>query len=122
MASRSKAKSAAADPEEDERYADVVTRMKGLPDVDEGRMFGSVGLRVNGKVFAMLVKGALVIKLPAERCNEIVKSRQGQLFDPGHGRVMKEWVQTTKGAASEWRKLAEEALVFVKQGAEKKQR
>jgi len=33
------------------------------PDLERGRMFGSVGLKTGGKVFAMLVKGALVVKV-----------------------------------------------------------
>ena len=54
-------------------------------------MFGSEGLKIGGKVFAMLVKGQLVVKLPALQVQGIVNSNAGKLFDPGHGRLMKEW-------------------------------
>lgn len=56
-------------------------------------MFGSSGLKINGKVFAMLVKGDLVVKLPRESVDELIAGGSGVAFDPGHGRVMKEWVR-----------------------------
>jgi TfoX/Sxy family transcriptional regulator of competence genes len=118
MARRKQSGAAAADSASDERYASIVAQMKDAPGVDEGRMFGSTGLRVNGKVFAMLVKGALVAKLPAGRCSALVEAGKAQLFDPGHGRLMKEWIQTTDGTAAHWRKLAEEAFEFVRQGTQ----
>ena len=38
-------------------------------------------------------------------------ARQGKAFDPGHGRVMKEWLVVT-GAATSWIDLAREAYRF----------
>lgn len=35
-------------------------------------MFGSSGLKVESKVFAMLVKGELVVKLPKHRVDQLV--------------------------------------------------
>jgi TfoX/Sxy family transcriptional regulator of competence genes len=35
-------------------------------------MFGSPGLKVSGKVFSMLVKGRLVVKLPRQRVEAII--------------------------------------------------
>jgi TfoX/Sxy family transcriptional regulator of competence genes len=48
-------------------------------------MFGSSGLKVGGKVFAMSVKNELVVKLPRERVDELVAAGAGSRFDPGHG-------------------------------------
>jgi hypothetical protein len=71
---------------------------------------------VNGKIFAMLGRGsALVVKLPKERVDELVNAGHGKHFDPGHGRLMKEWVAVEAGAAP-WVALAEEAHRFVWRG------
>jgi len=43
-----------------------------------------------------------------------VSSGKGERFDPGHGRVMKEWVVVGTGKA-DWVELAKEAYNFVKQ-------
>ena len=59
-------------------------------------------------------RGAFVLKLPRERVASLVAAGQGQAFDPGHGRVMKEWVS---GPARRPRRLARvlaaEALAWV---------
>jgi hypothetical protein len=77
------------------------------------RKFGSNGLKVDGKLFAMIVKGRLVVKLPRGRVDELVASRKGVRFDPGHGRVMKEWVTLGPEAKAAWLGLAREARAFV---------
>lgn len=74
---------------------------------------GSAGLRVSGKIFAMLVKGELVVKLPKNRVEELTVSRVGHHFDPGQGRLMKEWVAVPLEASRPWRALVKEAHAFV---------
>lgn len=83
------------------------------PRISVGKMFGSSGLRIRGKVFAMVVKGKLVVKLPEERVDALVAAGAGERFDPGHGRLMKEWVAIGPSRAGEWPELAEEARDFV---------
>ena len=79
-------------------------------------MFSSSNvLSVNGKIFAMLVRGKLVVKLPKERVGELVAARAGTYFDPGHGRLMKQWISIPAGKAN-WVELAREAHRFVKEG------
>jgi hypothetical protein len=46
------------------------------PGLNPGRMFGSVGLTTGGKVFAMVVKGDLVVQVPAQRVDELIASRK----------------------------------------------
>ncbi len=41
------------------------------------RRFGSDGLQVDGKLFAMLVGGALVVKLPRARVDALIAERKG---------------------------------------------
>ncbi len=77
--------------------------------------FGSGALKVNGKIFAMMSsKGKFVLKLSKKRVDELVSSGKGERFDPGHGRVMKEWVVVGDEKA-DWVELAKEAYDFVKQ-------
>ncbi len=85
----------------------------------ELRGFGSGALKVKGRIFAMISsKGYLVLKLPKERVDSLVAAGEGENFDPGHGRIMKEWVVVTSDAAL-WVELAREARQFA-DGARKK--
>lgn len=54
--------------------------------------FGANTLKVKGKIFAMPMRGALVVKLPRQRAATLVDSGAAAFFDPGQGRLMKEWV------------------------------
>jgi hypothetical protein len=79
------------------------------------RTFGSNGLKVNGKLFALFTQGTLVVKLPKDRVAALVASGVGKPFDPGHGRLMKEWLAVTSTKAG-WVDLAKEAHRFVSGG------
>lgn len=98
----------------DELFEGVVGALEGEPDVSAGRMFGSPGLKIDGKAFAMLVKGRLVVKLPQERVDEIQSSGAGERFDPGHGRLMREWAAVHPSTPEAWLELATEARDFVR--------
>lgn len=76
-------------------------------------MFGSPGLKVAGKVFAMLVKDRLVVKLPKTQVDECVAAGRGTYFDPGHGRLMKEWLSVPADAKAHWLPLARSAFECV---------
>jgi hypothetical protein len=77
--------------------------------------FGSGALKVNGKIFAMLSsKEEFVVKLPKSRVEEMVRSRVGHPFQPGPGRVMKEWLAIPVSEKdADWTELAREACSFV---------
>jgi hypothetical protein len=77
------------------------------------RAFGATSLKTNGKIFAMLVKERLVVKLPATRVEELVEAGVGERFDPGHGRIQKEWLSVPGEDPGEWRSLATESEAFV---------
>ena len=74
---------------------------------------GNEGLRVDDRIFAMLVRGELVVKLPKVRVDELVTTGVAQRFDAGKGRPMKEWASVTPDASRRWRALVEEARSFV---------
>jgi TfoX/Sxy family transcriptional regulator of competence genes len=95
-------------------FASIAQSELSMPGVTAGTGFGrSEGLRISGKIFAMLVRGELVVKLPKDRVEDLTASGLGYYFDPGHGRLMKEWVAVTPSASRRWRKLVEEARAFV---------
>jgi hypothetical protein len=74
-----------------------------------GKGFGSGALKVAGKIFAMMSsKGEIVVKLSEERVGALVAAGKGSRFDPGRGRVMKEWLVVTADHTS-WLPLAREA-------------
>jgi|SRR3954463_8104023 hypothetical protein len=79
-----------------------------------GKGFGSSGLKADGKIFAMLsARGQFVVKLPKARVDELVTGGIGERFDPGKGRLMKEWLAVS-APPRRWLALAKEALDFAR--------
>jgi hypothetical protein len=100
----------------EERYADLVAKFADQRDVSSvsGKGFGSTGqLKVAGHIFAMLVKGELVVKLPRERVAELVASDDGRYFDAGKGKLMREWFVLSPTSKKRWPALAKQAMDFV---------
>ena len=101
------------------RYQALVekfTAIDGVTGIAEGKGFGSSGqLKVQGRIFAMLVRGELVLKLPPHRVAELVAERHGIHFDAGKGRPMKEWFVLSPTSGKSWASLAQEAFDFVKE-------
>jgi hypothetical protein len=101
------------------KYAALVTKIagrSGVTHITEGKGFGSSGqLKVQGRIFAMLVRGELVLKLPRARVDEMVESGEGTRFDAGKGRPMREWFVLSPTSTRRWLPLAEEALDFVQE-------
>ena len=103
------------------RFEDLVTEFN---DVDGGTPprggagFGRSALRYRGKIFAMLVRGALVVKLPADRVAALVAAGHGAHFDANKGTPMREWFATNPDSdpdsATNWSDLAAEALAFAR--------
>ena len=93
------------------------TELARRPEVTAGTGFGkSQGLRVLGKIYAMFIQNELVVKLPKRRVDELVVTRRARNFDPGHGRLMKEWAVLPDAAAGEWPALVDEARTYVDPG------
>ncbi len=105
-------------PNED-RWERLVSAMleqsDGTYGADQGaqRAFGSTSLKTNGKIFAMLVKGRLVVKLHRNRVDAMVAAAEGAPFDPGHGRIQKEWIALSPESDEAWRAAATESEAFV---------
>jgi hypothetical protein len=87
------------------------------PHAPHGQGFGSGALKVDGKIFASLSHGRLLIKLPVERVKALVEAKLGEPFSTGPGRVKKEWVTVAPTSIEEWRRLSEEARRYVRSKA-----
>jgi hypothetical protein len=101
-------------------FGDLVTALRGAPGVTapgerpgRERAFGSGALKVNGRIFAMVSGGRLVVKLPAARVAALIADGVGGPYDAGKGRPMKEWVTVDVERRTGWETLAREALAFV---------
>ena len=101
----------------EERFATIVEALLSNPDItppSDGKGFGSSGLKIHNKIFAMLVKGKLVVKLPKPRVDALIASGDGERFDPRQdGRLMKEWVSVEPSSEEAWLDLSREAMEFV---------
>jgi len=100
-----------------ERFEDLVDQLVGTEGVTPpqgGSGFGRSALRFQGKIFAMHVRGALVVKLPAERVEALVRAGEGVHFDANKGTPMREWLSLDPGSGQAWLPLATEALDFAR--------
>ena len=101
----------------EERFATIVEALLSNPDItppSDAKGFGSSGLKIHNKIFAMLVKGKLVVKLPKPRVDALIAKGVGERFDPRQdGRLMKEWVSVEPSSEEAWLDLSREAMEFV---------
>jgi TfoX/Sxy family transcriptional regulator of competence genes len=82
-------------------------------DVARGKIMHSFGLGVGGKFFAFVRQDRLVLKLPAARVSELVASGEGEPFDAGKGRPMREWVSVKPADEASCAVYLREARDFV---------
>ena len=82
------------------------------PGTKVSQMFGAPCVkRDTGKVAFCLWHGNVVFKLVDEEARAEALSLNGaELFDPGMGRTMKEWVRVPAAHAGRWAELAELSL------------
>ncbi len=106
----------------EDRFADIIAALSSQPGVmlpsaagaAKDHRFGAGALRVDGKIFAMVTRGTLVVKLPRTRVASLIASGCGNPFDAGRGRPMLEWLAVDPSCKLDWLTLAREALIFVR--------
>jgi TfoX/Sxy family transcriptional regulator of competence genes len=82
-------------------------------DVQGGRMFASDGLKTGDRFFAIVAQGDLVLKLPADRVEELIATAGAAPFEVGKRR-MREWLRIAPADARECESLMTEARDFVR--------
>ena len=82
------------------------------PPVPGRRRFGSEALKVDGKIFAMLRDGRLVLKLPPDRVAALIEAGAGVPFTAGKSRPMRGWVMVDPDGG-DWIGLARAARGWV---------
>jgi hypothetical protein len=109
----------------EDRYEDLVDELVGADGVTPprgGGGFGRSALRFQNKIFAMFVRGRLVVKLPAERVEELIAAGEGVHFDANKGTPMREWLSLDPDSGRPWLALATEALDFARRSQRQSQR
>ena len=91
-------------------WSNVKTHFLKMADVQKQ----GESLKTRKKMFAMFNKGKYIVKLPKERVTELIGSGEGKPYDPGNGRIMKEWVIIPEEHSDKWIEYASEAKQFAK--------
>ena len=91
-------------------WSNVKTHFLEIADVQKQ----GESLKTMRKMFAMFQKGKYVVKLPKERVTELISSGEGKPYDPGNGKIMKEWVIIPEEHSDKWIAYASEAKQFAK--------
>jgi len=85
----------------------------GPPGVGGTRGLGAAALTVHGSIFAMVVGGALVFRLPRHRVEGLVTAGTGLPFAAADGTPLPEWAAFDHGTPESDLALAEAAMAFV---------
>jgi hypothetical protein len=95
-------------------YDNVVNEMVASSPSKSSKMFGMPCLKNElGKAYAGFYQEAMVFKLTSPAHAEALALSGAQLFDPGMGRPMKEWVVVPADHAARWLNLAKAAMKYV---------
>ena len=93
-------------------YEEIKTHFSTDNDVTVLSGRGAQGIKLGKKLIVMFLKGNLLVKLPEERVSEIIAAGDGEPYDPGTGKPMKNWVLVTETRRDLWIKISEEAKQY----------
>lgn len=96
------------------RFWSYAEPLLAAPFVSRSTMMGFPCLRVDGRFFASFDRttGALVVKLPAVRVDELIAQGRAEPFAPA-GRRFREWAAIDPAQHRRWSALLDEAFAFV---------
>ena len=94
-----------------ERYHELCEELLAQPGVTIGRALSNEGLMVHGKLFAFLLRGQLIVKLPVERVAEVIGAGTGAPALMGK-RTMNGWVEVSR--EGDWPEIARESYDYVR--------
>jgi hypothetical protein len=91
-------------------FEELVEPMYVDPAVQRSTMMGLPCVRLHGQFFASFDRrgGALLVKLPPERVNQLIAAGEGEPFAPA-GRTFREWVALPQPDRRRWQSLLAEA-------------
>lgn len=95
-------------------YADVKAHFADDLEVKVLKGRGAQGIKLGGKLFVMFMKGNLIVKLPEHRVNEVIDTGDGEPFDPGTGKPMKNRVLIPARNSDMWIKYSIESKKHAK--------
>jgi hypothetical protein len=95
-------------------FWDLADHLLQEPGMTRSTMMGYPCLRANGAFFACVERktGRLIVKLPADRVWELVRSGRATSFAP-NGRTFREWAAFSQPNRKEWTAMLDEARRFV---------
>jgi hypothetical protein len=101
----------------EERFWSLAEPLLARPGVERSTMMGLPCLRVHGAFFASCDRrtGALLVKLPRARVDQLVDAGRAHAFAPA-GRRFREWAAVSPERSGSWRRLLDDALAFVAGG------
>ncbi|MGH2613941.1 MAG: hypothetical protein ACRDJC_01775 [Thermomicrobiales bacterium] len=99
---------------DEDRFWRAAASLLAQEGVTRSTMMGFPCLRVDGRFLASYDRatGDLLVKLPADRVDQLLANGQGHAFSPA-GRRFREWVALPPAAESDWGNYLDEALRFV---------
>ena len=95
---------------------EIISKYQRKKDVVIAKMFGSQALKINDKVFMIIMKDSIVFRMHPDDIPKAVSIKGAGYFDAHkNGHLMKTWVQySTKIVTRECLEVAERSFQYVK--------
>ena len=91
-----------------EHWAKIKEKFLKLDDVQKQ----GEALKIKRKMFVILNQNDITVKLPKNRVAELLASGEGLPYDPGNGKIMKEWVTIPLKTSKKWMAFVKEGMKF----------